>query len=135
MQPVIGETIEALSGNTSRPDIRARGVWRAGLNAFFDVRVTNTHSASQIHLTTESILKKHEQEKKRNHNRRIMEIEHGNFTALVFSVSAGMGKECSMFHKHVAERLEIKTGKRYKKITSTIRCKLSFLILNLALIA
>ena len=30
---------------------------------FFDVRVTNTYSQSQIHLTTESILKKHEQEK------------------------------------------------------------------------
>ena len=34
-----------------------------GVCAFFDVRVTNTHSPSQIHLTTENILKKHEQEK------------------------------------------------------------------------
>ena len=70
---------------------------------FFYVRVTNTHSPSQIHVTTESVLKKHEQEKKRNYNRRIMNIEHGTFTPLVFSVSGGMGKECSMFHKHVAE--------------------------------
>ena len=62
-----------------------------------------------------------------------MNIEHGTFTPLVFSVSGGMGKECSMFHKHVAERLAIKTGERYEKIISTIRCKLSFLILKLAL--
>ena len=61
---------------------------------FFDVRVTNTHCPSQIHLTTESVLKKDEQEKKRNDNRRIMNIEHGTFTLLVFSVSGGMGKEC-----------------------------------------
>ena len=34
LQPVTGEVIEGLSGNASRPDIRARGVWRAGQNAF-----------------------------------------------------------------------------------------------------
>ena len=101
---------------------------------FFDVRVTNTHSPSQIHLTTESVLKKDEQEKKRNDNRRIMNIEHGTFTLLVFSVSGGMGKECSVFHKHVAERLEIKTGEGYEKIISAIRCNLSFLILKSTLI-
>ena len=84
LQPVTGEVIEGLSGNASRPDIRARGWWRAGQNAFLDVRVTNTHSPSQIHLTTESVLKKHEQEKKRNYNRRIMNIEHGTFTPLFF---------------------------------------------------
>ena len=108
-------------------------MWRAGKNAFFDVRVTNTHSLSQIHLTIEGVLKKREQEKKRNYNRRIMEIEHGTFTPLVFSVSGGMDMECSMFHKNVAERLAIKTGERYEKIISTIRCKLSFLILKSAL--
>ena len=102
-QPLIGEIIEGLSGNVSRPNIRARGRWRAGQNASFNVRVTNTHSPSQIHLTRESVLKKHEQEKKQNYNRQIMNIEHGTFTSLGFSVSEGMGKECSMFHKHEAE--------------------------------
>ena len=134
LQSVKGEVIEGLSGNASRPDIRARGVRRAGQNAFFDVRVTNTHSSSQIHLTTEIVLKKHEQEKKRNFSRRIMNTEQGTFTPSVFSVSGGMVKECSMFHKHVAERLAIKTGERYEKLISTIRCKLSFLIFKSALI-
>ena len=44
-----------------------------------------------------------------------------------------MGKECSMFHKYVAERLAIKTGDRYEKIIFTIRCKLSFPIVKSAL--
>ena len=92
LQPITDEIIEGLSGNASRPDIRARGVWRAGQNAFFDVRVRNTHSPSQIHLTTESVLKKHEQEKKRNYNRCIMDIENCTFTPLVFSVSGVMVK-------------------------------------------
>ena len=60
LQPVTGETIEGLSENALRPDIKARGVWRASQNAFFDVRVTNTHSPSQVPLTIESVLKKHE---------------------------------------------------------------------------
>ena len=62
-----------------------------------------------------------------------MNIKHGTFTPLAFSVSGGMGKECSMFHKPVAERLEIKTCERYEKIVSTIRCKVLFLILKSAL--
>ena len=133
LQPVSGEIFNGLSGDSARPDIRARGVWRAGQNAFFDVRVTNTQSASQVNQTTESVLRKHEQEKKRCYNKRIMNIEHGTFTPLVFAVSGGMGKECSMFHKHVAERIAVKSGERYERILSTIRCKLSFLILKSAL--
>ena len=35
LQPVTGEIIKGLSGNGSRPDIRAIGVWRAGQNTFF----------------------------------------------------------------------------------------------------
>ena len=130
LQAITSEIIEGLSRNVSRPDIRARGVWRAGQNASFDVNMTNTHSPSQIYITTESVLKKHDQEKKRNYNRRIMNIEVGTFTPLVFSTSGGMGNECSIFHKDIAERLAIKTGERYEKVISTIRCKLSFLTLK-----
>ena len=79
VQPLTGEIIEGLFGNDSRPDIRIRAVWRAGQNTFFDVTVTNTHSPLQIHFTTESVLKKHVQEKKWNYSRRIVNIEHGTF--------------------------------------------------------
>ena len=37
LQPVEGELINGLAGENARPDIRARGVWRPGQNAFFDV--------------------------------------------------------------------------------------------------
>ena len=47
---------------------------------------------------------RHEKKKKREYNRRIMNIEHGTFTLLVFTVSGVLGKECSMFHKHMAEK-------------------------------
>ena len=62
-------------------------------------RVTNTNSQSQKHQTTERVLEKKESKKKRQYNNRIMNIEHGTFTPLVFSVTGVMGKECSVFHK------------------------------------
>ena len=46
-----------------------------------------------------------------------MNIEYGTFTPLFFSVSGCMGKECSMFHKHISERLTIKTDESNEKIT------------------
>ena len=84
-------------------------------------------------MTTKKILEKHEREKKRQYNRRIMNIGNGTFTPLVFSVNGGMGKECSMYHKHIAEKISTKTEERYEKVLSMIRCKLSFIILRACL--
>ena len=69
----------------ARPDIRARGVWRQGQNAFFEIRLTNVNAKSQKNQTVETILKKYEKKKKRPYNSRIMNVEHGTFTPLVFS--------------------------------------------------
>ena len=131
LQPIHGEQIDGLTGDNARPDIRARGVWRQGQNAYFDVRITNTNAVSQCHLTSKRILEKHEKEKKRQYNSRIMNIEqHGTFTPLVFSVNGGVSPECSMFHKHLAEKIATKTGEIYEKVLTIIRCKLFFLILR-----
>ena len=71
LQPVTSETLPGRSCNTSaeaRLDIRARGFWRRGQNAYFDVRVTNPDSASQVNCTIPAILRKHEEAKKREYN-------------------------------------------------------------------
>ena len=70
LQPLEGEIINGLTSVNGRPDVRARGFWREGQNAFFDARITNT---------------KHEREKKRQYNNKIMNV--GTFTPLVFSVN------------------------------------------------
>ena len=41
-----GEGINGLTGDNAKPDIRARGVWRNGQNAYFDVRITSNNSPS-----------------------------------------------------------------------------------------
>ena len=129
-----GEIITDLTGVNARPDVRARGFWREGQNAFFNVRITNTNSESPRHLTSEKIFTKHEREKKRPHNNRIMNVEHGTFIPLVFSVNRGMAKEFLKSHKFVAEKIANKSGRRYEKVLSVIKCKLSFLILRASVI-
>jgi hypothetical protein len=125
------------SANTSadaRLDIRSRGFWRRGQNAFFDVRVTNADCASQSNLPIRSVLKKHESEKKRAYNERVMEVEQGTFTPLVFTVSGCMGPECTLFHKSLAEKISTKSGEKYSDVISFIRCKLSFMCVKSALL-
>ena len=63
-----------------------------------------------------------------------MNIEHGTFTPLVLSVSGGMAKECSRYHKAVAEKISERLDCKYDKVMSLIKCKLSFLILRASLL-
>ena len=129
VQKIENEELNGLTGCYARPDIRAGEVWRQGQNPFFDIRLTNA-ACSQKDLPVCTILKKHENEKKRSYNSRIINVEHGTFTALVFSLTGGKGPETSMFHKHIAHKTPNKTEERHEKIQTLIRCKLSFLILR-----
>ena len=48
---------------------------------------------TNIFKKTIIILKNHEKEKKRAYNSRIMNVEHGTFATLVFSLTGGEGPE------------------------------------------
>ena len=124
----------AILDDDARLDIRARGFWRDGQNAFFDVRVTNPDCASQQNLPLKTILRKHEQEKKRAYNRRVMEVEHGTFTPLIFTTTGVMGHECSTYHKNLAEKISEKKNERYSDIMRYVRVKFSFLALKATLL-
>ena len=115
-------------------DIRARGFWREGQNAFFDVRVTNADCNSQQNTSLKSILKNHEKAKKRGYNKRVMEVEHGTFTPLIFTTTGVMSHECSVFHKSLAEKLSVKRDERYDDVMRFLRIKFSFLALKATLL-
>ena len=117
----------ANKADDARLDVRARGFWRDGQNAYFDVRVTNINCESQKNQQISAILKKHEQEKKRQYNKRVMEVEHGSLTPLVFTTSGVMGYECEKFHKTLAEKISEKKGEKYQDVMRYLRVKLSYL--------
>ena len=124
----------AIVNDEARLDIRAKGFWRQGQNAFFYIRTTNADSSSQISKSIKTILKNHEQEKKRNYNTRVMEIEQGTFTPLVVTTKGVVGHECSRFHKTLASKISMKSDEKYNDITKLIRTKLSFVVLRSALL-
>ena len=123
-----------IKGNDTRLDVRARGFWRHGQNAYFDIRVPNPNSAPHQNISVEKVLKKHEQEKKLAYNERVMNIEHGTFRTFVFIVQESVGKECEYYHKHLADKIATKTGDRYAKVLTFIRRKIYFLVLRSALL-
>ena len=59
LQPIEGQIVNVIPADNARPNVRARGVWRDGQNAFFDVPITNTNSASQHNIKTEKVLLRH----------------------------------------------------------------------------
>ena len=106
LQPLTGEKFKmklAIASNDARADVAARSFWVKGQVAYADVRVFNPLAKSHKNLTLQAAHKKNENEKKRNYNGKIINVDHGSFTPLVFSCYGGMSRECSRFYSHAAE--------------------------------
>ena len=85
-------------------------------------------------LTPKPIYKKHENEKKRQYVERVMEIEQGTFTPLVFTTTGGMADECVKYHSRLAELIANKKGESYSSAISWIRAKVSLAIVRSAIL-
>ncbi len=79
--------------------------------------------------------KKHEGEKKRGYNARVLNVEKATFTPLVFSTHGGMGQEAESFHKRLATLIATKRGQLYNDVMSFVRRRLRFCILRACLAA
>ena len=106
MLPVTNERFQHRTANTEEgarlskrapSSVKAGDFWRRGQTAFFYVRITHVNTPYNQNKNTSTIFRQHEQAKKREYNERILEVEHGSFTPLVFGTNGGMGEECSRF--------------------------------------
>ena len=87
LTPLTGETFPKASAITSshaRADVSARGFWIKEQTAYCDVRVFNPIAKCHLSQSLPAAHKKNENEKKRQYNQRILQVEHGPFTPLVF---------------------------------------------------
>ena len=88
---LVGKTLWLNKGSNKAQDARlgihARGFWERHRSAFFDVRVCHPDAASYRDLEPQQIYRIHENEKKRLYSRRVLDIEHGTFTPLVFTTT------------------------------------------------
>ena len=90
LHPLAGEELNrgANTAQDSRLDVHCRGFWERQRAAFFDVRICHPIADSYKELSPKQIYKLHEDEKKRKYASRIIEIENGSFTPLVFTTSS-----------------------------------------------
>ena len=93
----------------------------------------NPHAPTNSNTTISNCYRKHEAEKKRAYEQRILEVEHSTFTPLVFSATGGMAKQCSTFYKRLASRLAEKWEQPYSSTLCWVRCRLSFSLLRSAI--
>ena len=119
------------SGDECRPDIRARGFWINGQQAFFDVRVFDPSASMYANQTMQQCFAKNEKEKKRNYNERIINVDNGSFTPLIFSIHGGMARECSTFY---SELIANKKNAPFSITVSWIRTKICFALLSSSLL-
>ena len=87
-------------------------------------------STPRLTRGNQPIFKEQESEKKRKYQQRVLEVEMGSFTPLIFETNGGMGKECKMFIKHLAEELAEKDLEGYPVVISWLRTRISFEILK-----
>ena len=74
-------------------------------DAFFDVWVFNLLASSNRNTTIPALLKANERTKRRSYEQRIIEVEHGSFTPLVFADTGGMSPAVSTFYKRLASMI------------------------------
>ena len=73
----------------ARLDVHCRGFWERQRAGFFDIRVCHPNANSYKELSPKQIYKLHEDEKNRKYASRIIEVENGTFTPLVFTTVGG----------------------------------------------
>ena len=91
--------------------------------------MTHVNSKTNQGKPTAAIFKEQESEKKRKYQQRVLEVEMGSFTPLIFGTNGGMGEECTMvnkavkkmFMKHLAEKLAEKDVEGYPFVISWLR--------------
>ena len=134
--PLTGEQFPLRSTNEAaeaRLDVSARGVWRPMDKVFFDVRIFQPTAASNA--AANDPFRKHEMEKKRTYNKRVIDVEKATFVPLVFSTNGAMDREAESFNKRLATLLSLKRNISYSDAISFVRRKLHFSILITSLIA
>ena len=135
--PLEGEHLNHRTANVSneaRVDVSARGFWTRGQRAYFDIRIFDPSALCYRELSLEAAHRRNEQEKTRAYEERIINVDQGSFTPLVFTSSGGMAPRARAFYARLAEVLAEKKQQPRSSVVAWMRCRLSFSLLRSALL-
>jgi hypothetical protein len=134
LQPLSGEVFDYKSANKddeARSDIKCCGFWSNMRQAYFDVKVVSPFARSNAQLEPAQLFKNAERSKIREYKERIRNVEHGDFTPLVFTCSGGMAPQTQLTMKKLAEE---KQNIQLSVVSGWLRCRLSFALLRTTLL-
>ena len=103
--------------------------------SFTDISVFHPQAASYANMSIPYLYRLHETRKKSEYNARVINVEKGTFTPLVFSTTGGMGVEADTFFKRLALKMSYKDNTSYSNIMSFLRRRLRFDLLKTTLIS
>ena len=133
LQSLSGEHFDAKTANKhedARLDISATGFCCSGQKALLDVRVFNPITSRYRNTPLSKGYTINENEKKKQYNERVLQVEHANFTPLVMSSNGGFGRECGRFYSKLVEKIAEKRKQPYSIISSWIKRKIMFSLLR-----
>ena len=83
---------------------------------------------SPTRASTQLRSSKSKKTRRRGSTTRVMDVEMGTFTPLVFGTNGGMGLDCQNFLRTLANKLSTKNDEPYASVISWLRIQLSFAI-------
>ena len=101
-----------------------------GKRLTLSLRVFNPFAPSNRHANHPISYRKHENEKKREYEERILNIEHALFSPIVMLITGGLGRIATSTYKRLASLLAEKWNQAYGPTMSWLRCRLSFSLLR-----
>ena len=96
---------------------------------FFDVKIFNPFDKS-CPKNIEDAYSYHENIKKLKYEPRVINVEKGTFSPLIFSCTGGAGPSATRVIQQVARKLSLKNDDSYANIITFIRTKISFALLR-----
>ena len=93
----------------------------------------NSYTSSNCKLSSATCYRKHELEKRRAYERRIIEVKHGFFTPIILSTSGGWGLAVMVAFKRLASLLSDKLVQPYTRTLGFLQFKIAFSLLDLAI--
>ena len=134
LQPLTGETFWHRTANVednARLDVKAQGFWGSNRQcAYFDVRVFNPHTPTNCNQTIAASYRRHENEKRRAYEKRVVEVEHGSFTPIIMSSTGGWGPSAMIMYKRLTSLIATKHAAPYSVTMRMIRCKIAFSLID-----
>ena len=127
--------IDGTDKDGAGPDISSRGIWSTFQRTFFDVCVLHPNSPSYLSSSITALYNIHEKKKMRKYGPRIMTVEKGSFTPLIYTTTGGWGPQATAYLKRISTLIANKRNEDYHHVIRHIRTRMRFALLKSVLVA